>query len=69
MKFVCLIAYRAGTFGAIFEYGAEKKVSRHSSLGATMSIGVPTGVSLKIRSVVVVYLFYFYFGHLVLVFG
>ncbi|KAL7648908.1 UNVERIFIED_CONTAM: hypothetical protein RMT77_000842 [Armadillidium vulgare] len=43
------ITGKAGTFGAILEYGAERKVSRHSSLGATMSIGVPTGVILKIR--------------------
>ncbi|MCL4128914.1 UNVERIFIED_CONTAM: hypothetical protein GTU68_050335 [Idotea baltica] len=43
------VTSKVGTFGAIFEYGAEKKVSSHSSLGATMSIGVPTGVTLKIR--------------------
>lgn len=33
------------------EYGAERKISRHSVLGATVSVGVPQGVSLKIKSV------------------
>uniref|UniRef100_A0A6M2DIU2 Putative molecular chaperone dnaj superfamily n=1 Tax=Xenopsylla cheopis TaxID=163159 RepID=A0A6M2DIU2_XENCH len=45
------IAIKIGTFGALFEYGAEKKVSQHSSLSATMSVGVPTGVTLKIKLV------------------
>lgn len=31
------------------EYGAETKISRHSVLGATVSVGVPQGVSLKIK--------------------
>uniref|UniRef100_A0A7N6AVL3 DnaJ homolog subfamily C member 11 n=1 Tax=Anabas testudineus TaxID=64144 RepID=A0A7N6AVL3_ANATE len=30
-------------------YGAERKISRHSVLGATVSVGVPQGVSLKIK--------------------
>lgn len=42
-------ALKAGTFGAVFEYSAEKKVSEHSSLSAAVSIGVPTGVTLKIK--------------------
>lgn len=41
--------YRAGTFGAFLEYGVEKKVSQHSSLSASVSVGVPTGVTLKIK--------------------
>ncbi|XP_078235262.1 dnaJ homolog subfamily C member 11 isoform X2 [Pogona vitticeps] len=40
---------KAGLFGTIVEYGAERKISRHSVLGATVSVGVPQGVSLKIR--------------------
>ncbi|CAK9817954.1 DnaJ homolog subfamily C member 11 [Anthophora plagiata] len=40
---------KAGTFGMIVEYGAEKKISRHSRLSATVSAGVPTGVTLKIK--------------------
>ncbi|XP_062822960.1 dnaJ homolog subfamily C member 11 [Anolis carolinensis] len=40
---------KAGFFGTIVEYGAERKISRHSVLGATVSIGVPQGVSLKIK--------------------
>ena len=31
------------------EYGVEKKISMFSTVGATMSIGVPLGVSLKIK--------------------
>uniref|UniRef100_A0A803VIX4 DnaJ homolog subfamily C member 11 n=1 Tax=Ficedula albicollis TaxID=59894 RepID=A0A803VIX4_FICAL len=41
---------KAGFFGTIVEYGAERKISRHSVLGATVSVGVPQGVSLKIKS-------------------
>lgn len=35
----------------MIEYGAERKISRHSVLGATVSVGVPQGVSLKIKQV------------------
>ena len=45
------ILFRAGTFGAIVEYGCEKKISRFSHLGATMIIGVPIGVTVKIKYV------------------
>ncbi|KAM8829352.1 dnaJ homolog subfamily C member 11a isoform X1 [Synchiropus splendidus] len=38
-----------GFFGTVCEYGAERKISRHSVLGATVSVGVPQGVSLKIK--------------------
>ncbi|XP_012264021.2 dnaJ homolog subfamily C member 11 [Athalia rosae] len=40
---------KVGTFGGFLEYGAEKKISQHSSLSAAVSVGVPTGVMLKIR--------------------
>ncbi|XP_072012382.1 dnaJ homolog subfamily C member 11 [Engystomops pustulosus] len=40
---------KAGFFGTVVEYGAERKISRHSVLGATVSIGVPQGVSLKVK--------------------
>ncbi|KAM9039804.1 dnaJ homolog subfamily C member 11 [Sarcophilus harrisii] len=40
---------KAGFFGTVVEYGAERKISRHSILGATVSVGVPQGVSLKIK--------------------
>ncbi|XP_076874549.1 dnaJ homolog subfamily C member 11a [Brachyhypopomus gauderio] len=40
---------KSGFFGTVVEYGAETKISRHSVLGATVSIGVPQGVSLKIK--------------------
>lgn len=40
---------RAGTFGFTTEYGAEKKVSKYSSVSATVSMGVPSGVYLKLK--------------------
>ncbi|XP_064598906.1 dnaJ homolog subfamily C member 11-like [Liolophura sinensis] len=43
------ISCKAGTFGALLEYGFEKKITQYSVLGATMVIGVPTGVLLKIK--------------------
>ncbi|XP_039278518.1 dnaJ homolog subfamily C member 11 isoform X2 [Nilaparvata lugens] len=42
---------KAGTFGALFEYGVEKKVSEQSTISAMVSVGVPTGVSLKLKLV------------------
>ncbi|XP_037977939.2 dnaJ homolog subfamily C member 11 [Plutella xylostella] len=43
------LALKAGTFGAIVEYGAEKKVSQHSNISAAVMVGVPTGVMLKLK--------------------
>lgn len=43
------VATKIGTFGFLAEYGAEKKVSRYSSLCASVMIGVPTGVILKLK--------------------
>lgn len=43
------VALKGGTFGFLAEYGAEKKVSKYSSLVASVSLGVPTGVALKIK--------------------
>lgn len=40
---------RLGMFGAVVDYGCERRVSEHSSLGATMSIGPIVGVTLKIK--------------------
>ncbi|KZC09223.1 DnaJ like protein subfamily C member 11, partial [Dufourea novaeangliae] len=40
---------KVGTFGVFLEYGAEKKVSQHSSLSAAVRVGVPTGVTLKMK--------------------
>lgn len=42
-------AVKAGTFGAMFEYTAQKKISEHNTLSAAVSLGVPTGVTLKIK--------------------
>lgn len=44
-----LACYRFGTFGALVEYGAEKKVSQNSSVSAAVMVGVPTGVVLKLK--------------------
>ncbi|XP_050501435.1 dnaJ homolog subfamily C member 11 isoform X1 [Diabrotica virgifera virgifera] len=43
------IAIKAGTFGGVIEYGAEKKISKHSNLSFAVVCGVPSGVKLKIR--------------------
>lgn len=43
------VAIKAGTFGGIFEYGIDKKVSKHSRVAASVAIGMPTGVKLKVR--------------------
>lgn len=43
------LAGRVGTFGFMAEYGIEKKVSKYSSLHASVMFGVPSGVALKIR--------------------
>jgi DnaJ family protein C protein 11 len=43
------LSVKVGTFGGVVEYGAEKKVSKHSSLSFAVTAGVPSGVKLKIR--------------------
>lgn len=40
---------KAGPIGLTVEYGCERKVSRHSVVGAYMSLGTVSGVTLKIR--------------------
>ncbi|XP_014218733.1 dnaJ homolog subfamily C member 11 isoform X2 [Copidosoma floridanum] len=40
---------KLGTFGWLVEYGATKKLSKHTSVSATVQIGSPTGVTLRIR--------------------
>lgn len=40
---------RIGTFGFMTEYGAEKKISKYSSIVAAVMLGVPSGVTLKIK--------------------
>ncbi|KAK2862350.1 hypothetical protein Q5P01_001883 [Channa striata] len=40
---------KTGWFGTVVEYGAERKISRHSVLSATVSMGIPQGVTLKIK--------------------
>ncbi|CAL8093021.1 unnamed protein product [Orchesella dallaii] len=42
-------AIKAGTFGAMVEYGVDKKYSQVTSLSATMVVGVPVGVMLRLR--------------------
>ncbi|XP_050360997.1 dnaJ homolog subfamily C member 11 [Nymphalis io] len=43
------LALKFGTFGAIAEYGAEKKVSQNSSVSAAVMLGIPSGVMLKLK--------------------
>ena len=40
---------RVGTFGAMMEYGIERRLTPHSNLAATMVVGIPFGVTLKIK--------------------
>ncbi|XP_075912530.1 dnaJ homolog subfamily C member 11 isoform X1 [Petromyzon marinus] len=40
---------KVGVFGAVLEYGAERRVSRHSTLGAAVCVGVPQGVTLRLK--------------------
>ncbi|XP_076179972.1 dnaJ homolog subfamily C member 11 [Ptiloglossa arizonensis] len=40
---------KAGAFGVLLEYGVEQRVSRHSNLSAAVRVGLPTGVTLKIK--------------------
>ena len=40
---------KGGTFGFLLEYGLDKKISELSSLGATVVVGLPTGVAVKLR--------------------
>jgi len=42
-------AIKAGTFGAMLEYGVERRITDHSSIGATMVVGVPVGVTLRLK--------------------
>ncbi len=44
-----MVLFRLGTFGLIFEYGVHRQISQHSTLGATMVVGIPTGITLRIR--------------------
>lgn len=43
------VATKIGTFGFLVEYGAEKRISKYSSIGATVIFGVPTGVTLRLK--------------------
>ncbi|XP_050097197.1 dnaJ homolog subfamily C member 11 [Anopheles aquasalis] len=43
------VALKGGTFGFLTECGAEKKVSKYSSVSATVCVGVPSGVTLKVK--------------------
>lgn len=52
IKFIANIIFyfcRVGVFSTILECAVEKKITEYSTLGATMLIGVPTGVTLRIK--------------------
>ncbi|UYV79553.1 DNAJC11 [Cordylochernes scorpioides] len=40
---------KVGTLGALLEYGMDTKLSRHSTLGASVVVGIPSGITLKIK--------------------
>ncbi|XP_042899437.1 dnaJ homolog subfamily C member 11 [Parasteatoda tepidariorum] len=42
-------AVKLGVFGVILEYGCEKKLTKLSNVGAAMVVGVPSGVTLKLK--------------------
>jgi len=42
-------ALKCGTFGALVEYGIDRRLSAHSTIGATMVVGIPFGVKLRVR--------------------
>ena len=41
--------FRVSSFGALVEYGCEKKITQFSNLSASVAVGVPSGVMLKLR--------------------
>lgn len=43
------IFFRVGIFGAIFEYGCNKKITQFSDLGGSITIGSLVGVTLKMK--------------------
>jgi len=45
----CRLAVKAGTFGAILEYGVEEKVTSQSNVSATMLVGFPLGVTCRLK--------------------
>lgn len=56
--------FRGGTFGFLSECGAEKKVSKYSSVSATVCVGVPSGVTLKIKYVPFINLWHYSTEHI-----
>jgi len=65
----CRVAVKAGTFGAILEYGVEERVTSQSSLSATMVVGFPVGVTcrIKLTRASQVYLFPFHLSDEILI--
>jgi len=45
----CVVVLRVSSFGALVEYGCEKKITQFSNLSASIVVGVPSGVTLKLR--------------------
>ncbi len=43
------VAMKAGTFGAILEYACAERISDNSSLGCTMVVGYPVGVTCRLK--------------------
>jgi len=45
------VMLRVSSYGALVEYGCEKKITQFSNLSASLAVNVPNGVTLKLRSV------------------
>ena len=50
-EFKLKLGSRIGTKGLALEYGCETKITPNALVGATMTVSIPAGVSLKIRYV------------------
>jgi len=48
------VVHRWSSYGALVEYGCEKKVTQFSNLSASIAVGVPSGVTLKLRLFIVI---------------
>jgi len=55
---VVVIVFRVSSFGALVEYGCEKKITQFSNLSASVAVGVPSGVTLKLRLLQTVFIVY-----------
>ena len=55
--FCYLYYFRYGILGFVFDYGCQTKVTSLSRIGATVSIGQASGVTLKVKCVKFLFIF------------